>query len=82
MQTVIYAANRLGYRVQVLDGGQIAYEYSAGNHQQDSQIVVDPRSPGAVPLRQLKRWARKAADRIAKERGVPANQVEYDPDLG
>lgn len=31
MQVVIYAATRYGYCVQVIDGGDIVYEYTAGN---------------------------------------------------
>ena len=81
MRSVIYAAIRCGYCVHVIDGGEIVYEYTAGNHQRESQTSVDPRSPNAVNLRQLKRWARQTADQIAEERGIPANQVEYDPDL-
>ena len=37
--------------------------------------------PNAVRLSQLKRWAKQTADQIAGERGIPANQIEYDPDL-
>ena len=81
MSSVIYAATRCSYCVQVIDGGEIVYEYTAGNHERESQTFVDPRSPNAVNLRQLKRWARQTADQIAEERGIPANQIEYDPDL-
>ncbi len=79
MQTVIYAATRYGYCVQVNDGGEIVYEYSAGNCQQESQTVVAPSSRNAVSLRQLKRWAKQTAGEIAKERGITT--VEFDPDL-
>jgi len=81
MKSVIYAASDCGYCVQVIDGGQTIYEYTAGNHQGDSQTFVNPRSPNSVRLRQLKRWAKQTADQIAEERGIPANQIEYDPDL-
>ena len=81
MQSVIYAAIGCGYCVQVIDGGEVVYEYTAGNHQRESQTFVDPSSPNAVKLRQLKRWAKQTADQIAEERGIPANEVEYDPDL-
>jgi len=81
MSSVIYAATRCGYSVQAIDGGEIVYEYTAGNHQKESQAVVDPRSPNAVNLRQLKRWAKQTADQIAEEREIPANQIECDPDL-
>jgi hypothetical protein len=81
MQTVIYAATRFGYTVQVIDGGQVVYEYSAGNCQKESQTIVDPGSPGAVRLSQLKRWARQTAREIANERGIPAERIAYDPDL-
>ena len=81
MRNVIYAATRCGYCVQVIDGGEVIYEYAAGNHQKESLAVVDPRSSNAVNLRRLKRWAKQTADQIAEERRIPANQVEYDPDL-
>ena len=32
MKNVIYAATPFGYAVQVLDGSEVSYEYSAGNH--------------------------------------------------
>ncbi len=79
MQVVIYAATRYGYCCQVIDGGKIAYEYSAGNCQQESQTIVAPRSRNAVRLSQLKRWAKQTAREIAKERGI--TRVEYDADL-
>ena len=81
MKSVIYAATRHGYCVQAIDGGMVVYEYTAGNHQNDSQAILDPRSPNSVRLRQLKRWAKQTADQIAEERGIPTNQIEYDPDL-
>jgi hypothetical protein len=42
---------------------------------------VDPRSPNAVRLSQLKRWAKQTAGEVANERGIPAKRIEYDPDL-
>ena len=78
--SVIYAATRCGYCVQVIDGNEIVYEYTAGNHERESQSFVDPRSPNAVNLRQLKRWAKQTADQIANEWRIPLNRVEYDPD--
>ncbi|MGA2258843.1 MAG: hypothetical protein ABSG53_29600 [Thermoguttaceae bacterium] len=81
MQNVIYAATRYGYAVQVLDGSEVSFEYSAGNHQFASQATTEPRSPNAVNLRQLRRWARQTAGEIAKAKGIPAKRVEYDPDL-
>jgi hypothetical protein len=81
MQCVIYAATRRGYSVQVIDGGEIVYEYSAGNCGKESQTFIAPGSPNAIGLRQLKRAAKQTAEEIAKERGIPIKQVEYDPDL-
>jgi len=81
MQNVIYAATRYGYAVQVLDGSEVSSEYLAGNHQHDSQATTEPRSPNAVRLRQLRRWAKQTAGEIAKAQGIPAKRVEYDPDL-
>jgi hypothetical protein len=81
MPNVIYAATRCGYRVQVIDGGDIVYEYAAGNHQTESQTFVAPRSPNAVKLQQLKRWAKQTACEIAHARGIPAQRVDFDADL-
>lgn len=81
MQNVIYAATVFGYCVQVIDKGQIVHEYAAGNCWNESQAVNDPKSPGAARLSQIKRWAKQTAREIAKERGIPANRIEYDPDL-
>ncbi len=81
MQAVIYAATRYGYSVQVIDGGEIVHEYTAGNCQQESQAVVALSSLNAVKLAQLRRWARQLAQEIAQERHIPASRVEYDTDL-
>jgi hypothetical protein len=81
MKNVIYAATDRGYCVQVLDGGQTIYEYTAGNHQSESQTFVDPRSRNAVRLRQLKRWAKQTAGEIATEHEIPAHRIGYDADL-
>lgn len=79
MQSIIYAATRWGYSVQVIDGGRVVHEYTAGNCWKESQTVIAPSSPNAVNLRQLKRWAKQTAEEIAGERGISA--VAYDPDL-
>ena len=81
MQNVIYAATGYGYSVQVIDGGEVVYEYMAGNHQRESQAFVDARSPQAVRLSQLQRWAKQTAGEIANERRIPASRIEYDADL-
>ena len=81
MKSVIYAATRHGYSVQAIDDGEVVYEYVAGNCQKESTAIIDPSSTNAVKLSQLRRWAKQTADQIAEERGIPANQVEYDPDL-
>jgi hypothetical protein len=81
MRSIIYAATKIGYCVQVIENGEIVHEYAAGNHQNESQIVIDPQSPNAVKLTQLKRWARQTAKEIAAERGIPSDWVDYDSDL-
>ncbi len=47
MQFVIYAATRCGYRVQVIDGGEIVHEYSAGNciSTRKPSLPLVPRMP-------------------------------------
>ena len=81
MQSVIYAAIGCGYCVQVIDGGEVIHEYTAGNHQKESQAVIDSSSPRAVKQGQMKRWAKQTAGEIASERGIPAKGIEYDADL-
>ena len=79
MRTISYAATRHGYCVQVIDGGEVVYEYTAGNCRTESQAVIAPGSPGAVSRSQLRRWAKQTAEEMAEE--LLANRVEYDPDL-
>jgi hypothetical protein len=81
MHNVIYAATKFGYCIQVIDSGKIVHEYATGNCWNESQTVIDPKSPGAAKLSQIKRWAVQTAKEIASERGIPANQIEYDSDL-
>ena len=78
---ILYAATSLGYCVQVVQNDEIVHSYAAGNCGKESQTVVAPRSPNAVNLRQLNRWANQTASQIAKERGIPVDRIEYDPDL-
>ena len=61
--------------------GEVVYEYVAGNCQKESTAIIDPSSTNAVKLSQLRRWAKQTADQIAEKRGIPTNQIEYDPDL-
>ena len=81
MQTVSYAATRYGYCVQVIDGGKIVYEYSAGNCWKESPTVIDLNSRHAVRRHQLRCWARQTAGKIAKERGILPKQITYDANL-
>ena len=81
MKTIRYAATRYGYCVQVIDDGEIVYEYTAGNCQTESQAVIDPSSRSRQTSTTSKRWAKQTADQIAEERGIPISRVEYDPDL-
>jgi hypothetical protein len=81
MQSVIYAATRYGYCVKVLDGGQVIHECSAGNCWKESPTVIDPTSPHAIRPYRLRAWAKSTAGQIAKERGIPPKQIEYDADL-
>ena len=81
MRNIIYAATRFGYIVQVLDAGEIAYEYSAGNCSQESQTFIEPGSLNAVSRRQLNIWAKQTAGEIAQAQGIPPERIAYDPDL-
>ena len=74
-RNIIFAATRFGYIVQVLDAGDIAYEYSAGNCSQESQTFIEPGSLNAVSRRQLNIWAKQTAGEIAKAQGIPPGRV-------
>lgn len=81
MQSVSYAATRWGYAVQVIESGQIVYEYSGGNCWKESTTTIDPGLGHTVPLYRLKVWARQTASEIARERGIAPVHVWHDPDL-
>jgi hypothetical protein len=81
MKTISYAATRFGYCVQVTDGGEVVYEYTAGNCRSESQAVINPGSSGAVSRSHLRRWARQTAKETAEEWRIPAKEVVYAPDL-
>ena len=81
MQSISYAATRYGYCVQVLDGGRVIYEYTAGNCWKESTTTIDPGSPYAVRRYRLRAWAKQTAGQIAKERGIRPKQIAYDADL-
>ena len=67
MPNVIFAATRLGYCVEVIDGGEVVYECNEGNHPRESTTIIDLSSPYAVKLSQLRHWAKQTANQIAKE---------------
>jgi hypothetical protein len=81
MQIIALATTKYGYCVQVIDNGEVIYEYTAGNCRTESQAVIDPDSPGAASRSQLRRWARQTAEEIAAEWRVPHERTAYDPDL-
>ena len=81
MQTVVYAATRYGYCVQVIDGEQVVYECSGGNCWKESPTIIDPGSPHAARRHLLRCWAKQTAGQIAKERGIPPKEIKYDADL-
>ena len=53
-------------------------QYEAGNHPLESQAYLDPGDPVAVPLRDLRKFARQTAFEMASERGLTANDVVAD----
>ena len=79
MRTIIFAANSLGYCVQVIDNGEVIHEYAGGNCPTESQADLAPDSSGVISRSQLRRWAKQTAEKMAEE--LLANRVEYDPDL-
>jgi len=79
---VDYSVNRNGYDVRVYDDDANEVEaYSAGNSRWDSQAYVEPRTPDALDLRTLKKFARQTAEEMAGEWGINlpmVNLVESD----
>lgn len=76
---VIYAANQYGYCCQVIEGGEVVYEYHGGNCALESTTYVDLDDPHALSLRRLKKCARQTARELARE--YKAESVEWDDDL-
>jgi hypothetical protein len=76
---VLYAFSPTCYRVDVYDGATLVDTYAAGNHPACSQSYLPLDDPQAVPLWQLREWARETAERLAEQHG--ATSVEYDDDL-
>ena len=81
MKTIGYAANEWGYVVQVCEDGKIIEEYSAGNHQQVSDVWVQPGSIHADSPANILDYAERTALEVAKEHGVKAVEATYDADL-
>jgi hypothetical protein len=81
MKNIIWAYTKFGYTVQLLQNGQIVDEYFGGNHAKESTIVVEPTSPNALPLREIRKMARITAYELGVEHDIPVEQIEYDEDL-
>jgi len=81
---ITYAVRKEGYEISVLDAEmQPIYEYSAGNNPgsdapSDSLDADDPR---AIPVEKLEQMARRNAEELATEYGLPADKVVHDTDL-
>ena len=78
---IIYACTTYGYTVQLMAGDQIVEEYRFGNHSNDSTATVPPHSPNALDIRTIRRFARKTAYELGREKNVPIESIEYDADL-
>jgi hypothetical protein len=81
---VCYSVSRAGYDVRVYDPDMNEVEtYEAGNSRWDSQAYVEPRTPDALDLRTLKRFARQTAEEMADAWGINlpmVHLVESDAD--
>lgn len=76
---ILYAATAYGYTVQLLAGDEIVEEYSFGNHANDSTASVPLHDPAALGIRTIRRFARKTAYELGREKGI--GLIEYDHDL-
>jgi len=77
---VVYDASPNGYTVFIMAGGEIVDEYNAGNHPQDSMASLPSNDPTAVPFEGILEAARRTAEEMAEEHGVPG-QVSRDEDI-
>jgi hypothetical protein len=74
-KAVTWYANKYGYQVEVLERGQIIHEYFAGNHPHDSEEVLEPSDPLAVPEQEIRQFAQSTAEQIADEFSIPVSMV-------
>jgi hypothetical protein len=78
---ILYAATAYGYTVQLLAGNEVVEAYSFGNHANDSTASVPPHSPNALDIRTIRRFTKKTAYELGREKNIPIESIEYDADL-
>ena len=78
---VLYAADKDGLTVRIMNGSNTIDEYNSGNSPQDSKAWVHPSDPIAVPVAKLRQYARDTAIEMAAEYGLPKKLVSEDTDL-
>jgi len=78
---VLYNSSGYGYRVEVIDAGQIIEEIEAGNSQHDSTARLEPGTAGTLGKATLARYARETAICTAIERGLTERDVAEDTDI-
>jgi hypothetical protein len=76
MKAITWYANRYGYHIDVIINGKIAHDYSAGNHPYDSEEVLEPTDPIAIPEEQIRVFAVSTAKQLAEEFNVPVQDIE------
>lgn len=82
MSTLIgYAVTRRGYTVQTHVDGQVTDEYNGGNSPYTGGDRLHPDDKDAIPLRTLKKHAKKTALETADELGISHDNVFEDKDL-
>jgi hypothetical protein len=70
-----------GYRVVVYEGTKVLRDYSAGNHQGESQTYVDKGSRNAMRPEELRMLARRTVAEFRREYNVETADVQEDDDL-
>lgn len=78
---IIYSANRYGYVVHVVMGGEVIDEYHAGNCYGDSTSSIEPHSIGAAHPNTLRAWALQTAKDTADEYRLPYSKIIYEAGL-
>lgn len=81
---VTYAVTPWAYQVQVWrnapSGAELVEEYMAGNSSLESQAYLDPKSPTALEIDEMRRMALQTAGEMAEKHDIDTYDISYDAD--